>query len=356
MSHQSRTAQQAANLTEFDAHLDDLMFHSTVEIGELSPLLAGMIRYHFGWADRDLAPIEPSSIDRGKRIRPRLAILAARAAGGSVGSALPLAAAIELLHNFTLVHDDIQDQSPLRRHRETVWSLWGTAQAINTGDAIYAASRRMVLRIGHSGLEPGRVTAIASEFDRVAIEIVAGQVADIELEGGRAASVDDYLSMIAKKTAAIVRFSAWSGAEVGGANAEQSSLFAEFGKSLGLGFQIRDDVLGIWGATEQTGKLAADDIRRRKQSLPLILLRNRAAESHLNELSHIYGGEEITEADVDRVLRLMEQYEVRHEAESLVSGYHDQANNLLETLAPSCFPDAIDELRSFVSAMALRTY
>src|SRR6478609_9365737 len=123
------------------------------------PLLAGMGRYHLGWVDRDFAPA--ANVDQGKRMRPEIALLCCQAAGGAIERAAPLAAAIELLHNFTLVHDDIQDRSPTRRHRDTVWANWGESQAINAGDALFAAAHLALFESRRAGVSADCVLAIA---------------------------------------------------------------------------------------------------------------------------------------------------------------------------------------------------
>ncbi len=339
-----------------DLSLDDLMYASTTDAEDWSPALAGMMRYHMGWVDQRFSPLPAGSIDQGKRMRPRLALLACRAVCGLDEPAWHLAAAIELLHNFTLVHDDIQDQSDVRRHRATVWSLWGTAQAINTGVALYAASRRALLGMTSAQVAATRVLRIADAFDRVAMEIVAGQVTDLEFEGGREASHHDYLRMISMKTAAIVEFACWSGAIAAGADEGIADQFAQFGRALGLGFQIQDDVLGIWGSQSATGKPAADDIRRRKQSLPIILLREAAAPPDRERLNTIYANRETDSADVEHVLALLDAYQIRQAAEAHVAHHHDRSASLLESLAPGLHPEAVEQIRQLVSALALRTY
>jgi len=248
-----------------------------------APLMAQMARYHLGMIDSVGNATEPEvrRAVQGKRIRPMLALLSCTAVGGDAATAGPLAAAIELLHNFTLIHDDIQDRSPNRRHRATVWRIWGDAQAINAGDAMFAAAQLTLLRIRDLGVPDSTVNNLVGEFNRMTIEIVAGQVLDLQFEGRPDVSPDDYLSMISGKTAAIVRFAAWAGALVGAADPETANRFGAFGESLGIGFQIQDDLLGIWGTHDITGKDAADDIRRRKQSLPILMLRSAASDAEL---------------------------------------------------------------------------
>src|SRR3712207_359646 len=141
-------------------------------------------------------------------------------------------------------------------------------------------------------------------FDRMAVAIVEGQTLDLGIEARPDVSAGEYLDMIAGKTAAIVQFAAWAGALLGGANEADATRWAEFGLALGLGFQARDDLLGIWGAQDVTGKVPADDVRRRKQSLPILILRDRLDDAERLELDHLYGAPNVDRAGVARVLAL----------------------------------------------------
>ncbi len=292
-----------------------------------APLLAGMARYHLGELDEALAPVAAGSVDRGKRVRPMVALLAAGAVGGreAMAAAAPVGAAIELLHNFTLIHDDVQDESPTRRHRPTVWSLWGVGQAINAGDALFAAAHLPFYRLADLGVPSGLALRLLEAFDRATLAIVEGQTLDLGFEGRGDVTPDDYLRMIAGKTAAIVRYAAWAGALLGGADEPKADRFAAFGLALGLGFQVRDDLLGIWGAPATTGKAAADDIRRRKQSLPILLLRQRADRQTRAELDALYAAPSIDAAGVGRILALLAAAGVRTEVERRIGGFHDDA-------------------------------
>jgi geranylgeranyl diphosphate synthase type I len=320
-----------------------------------APLLAGMSRYHLGWVDRAFQRDLGASIDRGKRVRPSIAMLCCAATGGRPQDAAPLAAAIELLHNFTLIHDDIQDQSPARRHRATVWTLWGEAQAINAGDALFAASHLALLRLRDHGAPAELVLDLTAAFNRMTIEIVAGQVMDLSFETRHDVAPDDYLEMIAGKTAAIVRFAAWAGSLLGGASPEDAERFGAFGRALGLGFQVQDDLLGIWGTMAETGKAAADDIRRKKQSYPILLLRAAADESTLAELDRIYATAEIDPPAVARVLQLLDRFGIRRQVEQQVRSYHDDARSALDAAAPGDRNPAVQALLQRVEALSARS-
>ena len=265
-------------LDTFDDLLDNAIL-STIAIAEANAAPSGrcdlpiydVLRYHMGFVNERF---EPERVNAGKRIRPRLCVLSCEAAGGDAEAAIHAAAAIELLHNFTLIHDDIQDQSVYRRHRRTIRNLWGTAQAINAGDAMFAIAHRALNRSVDAGVDPEIVLQLSNDLHDATLRIVEGQVLDLGFEQRQNVSAANYLTMIGGKTGALTRCACWTGARIAGAAIDRASQFADFGAALGIGFQLRDDILGVWGETIDTGKAEADDIRRRKKSLPILLLRD----------------------------------------------------------------------------------
>jgi geranylgeranyl diphosphate synthase, type I len=227
----------------------------------------GMLRYHMGWVDPQM---EPAVVNSGKRIRPVACLLACEAVGGQVEDALPAAAAVELLHNFSLIHDDVEDDSPTRRHRPTVWALWGVPQAINAGDAMFTLARLALHGLGSRPISPALAMDACMIFDHACLRLTEGQYLDMSFEGRLDVTVNEYLLMIEGKTAALLSASLELGALVGGADQATRRSLAEFGRSLGLAFQMQDDILGIWGEEAVTGKSAASDILTRKKSLPVV--------------------------------------------------------------------------------------
>lgn len=319
------------NRDDVDALIDPAMARALDAIeGGQAASLSGMARYQLGLVDLRFQPVTPGTVDTGKRIRPTVVLLATAAAGGDPVQAAPLAAAVELLHNFSLVHDDIQDRSPTRRHRPTVYAAWGDAQAINAGDALFASAYLALNALRERGVPADTILDLADAFSRMAADIVSGQVLDLEYEGRADVTPTDYLRMIRGKTAAILRFSAWGGAVLAGVDRDRADHYAAFGEALGMGFQIRDDLLGIWGTTAETGKAAADDIRRRKQSLPILLLRERANPSDLARIGEIYRASEIDPAGITELLTMMEQYDVRSAVEGWITCEHDAAREHLD--------------------------
>jgi geranylgeranyl diphosphate synthase type I len=220
-----------------------------------------MIRYHLGWEDLHEGT--------GKRVRPLITLLCCQAAGGDWCTIIPAAAAVEWIHNFSLVHDDIQDRSEIRRGRPTVWKKWGNAQAINTGDAIFALARLTTHRllVGHP---PEKVLSAHRLLDETSLALTRGQHLDISFEQKEHVQPEQYLDMIGGKTAALLGAACQLGALLSPASDDEQEEYRSFGVNLGLAYQVIDDLLGIWGKTEATGKSTADDLLKRKKTLPVI--------------------------------------------------------------------------------------
>jgi geranylgeranyl diphosphate synthase, type I len=340
-------------LDNFDSQLDNAI-HSTIAIAENLAAQSGpddlrlydVLRYHLGFVNERFGT---ERVNAGKRVRPRLCVLACEASGGDPRRAIHAAAAIELLHNFTLIHDDIQDQSVYRRHRRTIWDLWGTAQAINAGDAMFAIAHRALNRSTEAGVDPSAVLDLSNSLHDATLRIVEGQVLDLGFEQRHNVSATDYLTMIGGKTGALARCACWIGARIAELDVERAKRLAEFGAALGVGFQLRDDILGVWGETGDTGKAEADDIRRRKKSLPVLLLRERATSQEQATLDAIYEHDDVTDDEIETVLAMMRFHEIAPDVQAQVRVWHDRARDLLESaVAPSI---ARDELFALVESL-----
>jgi len=296
----------------------------------------GMMRYHMGWLD---AHLEPAEAPQGKRLRPVLCLLACEAVGGSVDSALPAAGAIELVHNFSLIHDDIEDQSQTRRHRQTVWSLWGSAQGINCGDGMYTVAYLKLGGLSERGVLPARALHAQQVFCETCLTLTEGQYLDMSFEEQERVSLETYLRMISCKSAALIACSAYLGAYLGGGDERVVGLYRDFGENLGLAFQVIDDLLGIWGTQDVTGKSTLTDILSRKKTLPVLYGMDEA------ELRAIYAQEILDEDDVQRVVRILEACGARDYAEGVAREYSEQAVRCLqETEIRSPAHEAIAEL------------
>src|SRR5712692_5339199 len=234
--------------------------------------LYGMQRYHLGWASAGFEPLSPDEARRygGKKLRGVLCLLASEAAGGAPGTAVPAAAAVEFIHNFSLIHDDLEDEDPERRHRPTVWRLWGVAQAVNAGSSMQALVNEAALRLTGRGVSADRTLGVIGALSRAMLAMTEGQALDLGWQDRWDLRVDDYLQMAAGKTSALTEAAAWCGAAVATTDAVALDHFARFGRAFGMAFQARDDYLGIWGRSEQTGKPVGADIQRGKRSLPIV--------------------------------------------------------------------------------------
>jgi len=223
-----------------------------------------MLTYHMGWTGDGAGPDAT-----GKRIRPLLVLLTTAACGGDWEKALPAAAAVELVHNFSLVHDDIQDNSPKRRGRDTVWTKWGAPMAINVGDALFTLSSQAImdLKVNYAA---EIVVQAAEILHNTCLELTRGQFMDMSYEKRTDLTPDDYWPMIAGKTAALLSACCHLGALLGSADEAKRDAYRSFGQYLGLAFQVQDDILGIWGNEAVTGKSAASDLVEGKKSLPVL--------------------------------------------------------------------------------------
>jgi geranylgeranyl diphosphate synthase, type I len=226
--------------------------------------LGAMLEYHLGWRGEHLRPLDLPA-PAGKKLRPALVLLVCQAVSGEINPAARNAAvAVELIHNFSLVHDDIQDHSALRRHRRTVWSLWGMPQGINAGDALFALAQRVLVRDGSA-----LAAAMAAELSSTALLLAEGQFLDIDLQLGQTpVTLAAYETMITRKTGVLFACACRLGAMAACAPIAACDAFAAYGLELGVAFQEQDDLLGVWGQSTETGKPEAADIVERKRGLP----------------------------------------------------------------------------------------
>ena len=230
-------------------------------VDRLDPESRRLARYHFGWTD---ATGRPTSDNAGKAVRPAFALLSAQAAGATWQIGAPGAVAVELVHNFSLLHDDLMDGDVERRHRTTVWALAGAPAAILCGDAMLALATQVLLDVGSlDAIEAARLLAAATQ------ELIHGQHDDLAFESRADVSVDECLSMAGGKTGSLLACAASIGAVLAGAPPRTISALSTYGAELGLAFQLVDDLLGIWGDPRATGKPVGSDLRARKKSLPI---------------------------------------------------------------------------------------
>lgn len=226
-----------------------------------------MLTYHMGWSGKDTGRMAT-----GKRIRPLMLLLVVLGCDRRIDwlRATSAAAAIELVHNFSLVHDDIQDNSEIRRGRPTAWTIWGVPMAINIGDALFSISSQAVMDLkNHYPAET--VLKAANVLHNTCLDLTRGQFLDMTFENRADISVEDYWQMITGKTASLLSAACYIGSILGGTDESTQDAYRSFGHALGLAFQVQDDILGIWGDEALTGKSTASDLLERKNSLPILL-------------------------------------------------------------------------------------
>lgn len=323
-----------------DRHRDDVIAGMRAALDRPGNEHVRLMRYHLGWED---AAGDATDAGAGKMLRPALLLLCCEAVGGAAANAMPAAVAIELLHNFTLIHDDIEDASERRHGRETLWRVAGVPQAINAGDGLFVIAQRTLLDLP---IESERVVEAARLLNDACVTLCEGQYADIGFETRERVSQAEYEAMIAGKTAALLGAAAAIGALVGGADRSGVQAFARCGMLLGLAFQVQDDVLGMWGDAAATGKPVGDDIRSRKKSFPVVYALDHLDETSRIELRRLYAGAPPDGGDVPRVLALLERAGAREAATERALRYADEAVDALDGLK------LVDARRTEIEAMA----
>jgi len=307
-----------------DLDLEELIADTEAEIVRLvqdrDPSTHGlyeMVRYHLA--------LDGSGASGGKRIRPLLGLLAYASIAGDHRKALPGAAAVELGHNFSLVHDDIEDGDRERRHRATLWMRHGVPQAINAGDTLFSLSRIALHRLTDLGFSDAKVLRLMRLYDETCLALCEGQYIDIATsESDEVMSVDAYLDMIGRKTAALIAGSIEAGALLATDDEEVIGRYRRFGWALGLAFQINDDLLGIWGAEQATGK-EPSDVAHRKKTLPVIFAAEHAGPEDRARLLELYRHPDPSEAEVAEIVQILERVGARDYTRDQARRYRDEA-------------------------------
>lgn len=322
-------------------------------------LMYDMMRYFFGFLDENLQPVDNYG---GKRFRPGLCLMLSEMYGKRL-EALETAAAIEIYHNFTLIHDDIEDNDPLRRGRPTVWKLWGINHGINTGDAqlVLANLELSKIRERDAAIFP----VIHGFLNKTFLEVVEGQfldftLADLPLDD-KFVSEENYLMMIRNKTSVLVGAAAKAAGIISGVGVEEQEALWEYGVNLGLAFQLQDDLLSIWSdskpaggikavniyedkktlpvlklydTSEQTGKIKANDIYEKKKTLPILRLYEKLDSGDGDELARIYNKKDrLADAEVSRIIGWLDSVDSYSYTNDMMNHYRDKAKEPINRLS-----------------------
>ncbi|MGD0340577.1 MAG: polyprenyl synthetase family protein [Bacteroidales bacterium] len=270
----------------------------------------------------------------GKRLRPVLALMACNFFSDTIDEAVLPAIGLEIFHNFTLVHDDIMDDAPVRRSFPTVHAKWDTKQAILSGDVMAFIANDCVMQA-----PADKLLKVFKVYNKAAIEVCIGQQLDMDYEKAAIVSQEEYLRMIELKTAVLIAAAVKTGAVIGGADDRDSELLYDFGRNLGLAFQVQDDLLDVWGETKVFGKTQGGDIVANKKTFPLVKAMETATGMQLKHLQELFSESETDpETKVRKVIELYEQLNIREITETLAYDYINKAFDFLQKVS-------VDELR-----------
>jgi geranylgeranyl diphosphate synthase type I len=335
-----RPARPAADVLRWSKELFDPAMRAAVDrLPESMRQIAG---YHFGWWD---ARGEAARGAGGKALRPALVLLCAEAVGGDAAGAVPAAVAVELVHNFSLLHDDVMDGDATRRHRPTAWTVFGTGPAILAGDAL--------LNLAFEVLSPGGPVGMRLLSSAV-LALLDGQAADVEFEQRASVSPAECERMAAGKTGALLGAACALGAHAASAHADKVRRLAAFGRSVGLAFQHIDDLLGIWGDPAVTGKPVYSDLQNRKKSLPVVAALAAGTPASA-ELATLYASPNpLTAPELARAADLVELAGGRIWSRSQADALLTAALRELAVANPAARPAA--ELATLARLITHRTY
>lgn len=301
-----------------------------------------MLRFALGWTDEGMPTL-------GKSLRPTFLLLTAESLGGDLEVALPVAVAVELVHSFSLIHDDIEDGDIVRHHRASLWHQYGRGPAVLAGAALWTLAYETLNQAHERGLSAERTLAARKVLNDAAREMIEGQHQDLTYELRTDVTLAEYLEMVERKSAALLGASMQLGALVAGADDEEAARFATFGREIGLAFQIRDDILGIWGEGTATGKPVGADIARKKKSLPVVHAFQQVVGPDRDLLRSVYAKPEVDDDEVFMVLDVLQRWNCRYFAQGLAEDYRARAMSALaRTTIPPHARRGFDELNSFI--------
>lgn len=326
---------RSAELPAFFARYQELIDVALrAELDGLSLPLYQTHSYYMGWTEQDGSRPAGSGGSGGKRLRPTLALLAAEAAGGRPERAMPVAVSLEYVHNFSLIHDDLEDQDRIRHHRPTVWAVWGEPTAIVSGNAMLKIADRSLERLIDHGISAEVVLETQQALAASYLRMMEGQYLDIQFESLDSVTVEQYLDMIERKTGALIETAIFLGSLVGrpdGPDRALSNGLRSMGHELGRIFQIRDDILGVWGGQE-TGKPVGADIERKKKALPAVHALGMATGPAKKRITEIFAKSQLDGRDVEDALQVMEDLRTQEFCQALADDRWRRAKSVIQSL------------------------
>lgn len=284
----------------------------------------------------------------GKRMRPALMLSSCDMFGGDIRAAINPAIGVEVFHNFTLMHDDIMDEAPLRRGKKTVHKVWNTDHAILSGDVMFVMGYQLMCMV-----DPKILPGVLDVFSQTAMEVCEGQQFDMEFEDRNSVAIDEYIEMIRLKTSVLLAGSLKIGGIIAGASKEDLEHIYRFGEQIGIAFQLRDDLLDAYGDTEKFGKQVGGDILANKKTYLLLKARELAGKSQLAELDKLVASTSVSaENKVNRTLQVFDELSIRAQTESLMQEYFSDAMQHLKAVKVSS--ERKSELIKFAEILLVR--
>lgn len=299
-------------------------------------------------------PIHYTLVDAGKRLRPRLVLLGAALCGGNPEKAMPAGLAMELLHNFSLIHDDIMDNADTRRGKPTVYRKWGIPLAILSGDMAFGlAYEQLQSYADDPSIDKARFADILRLFQTAVREVCEGQAYDIKYEGVDQVSIESYLEMIRQKTAALLSASLAIGGTVAGGSADQISHLERLGTKAGIAFQIQDDLLDVVADPQKFGKMVGGDIREGKKTWLMIMALERSSESDRRLLLQVIASKSASDTQISNIIRLYNEMGVIDDAKAEIQTLYTNAMHHLGVFADTPY---YSEAKQMFDSLIQRDY
>ena len=326
----------------FDQYQNEIFTYTKSFYKDLQDDLYFSHKYFLGWIDEN----GKKSQSFGKAFRPSLMMLVNESLGGEKNNVLPLAMSIELFHNFSLIHDDIEDRDEIRRNRKTVWKIWGESKGIISGNSMHALASKSINLLPNK-LDHKKIF-LRKLISRTCLSVIEGQFLDISYENEFEINVENYLDMIQKKTGALIETSAILGSSLEKTSKKNISNFSLLGKLFGQIFQIKDDYLGIWGDKE-LGKPVGSDIFKKKKSLLILHLIQSAEKDDKRIIENIFLSENINEHSKDLILKLMEKYKVEFYCKDILKSKFNECNRTIRNLEiDQNYKNILDQINTFL--------
>jgi|ETN02SMinimDraft_4_1059925.scaffolds.fasta_scaffold13956_4 geranylgeranyl diphosphate synthase type I len=334
----------------FDRYQKTLLENMQNAFNDHESTIYDHLKYFLGWIDVDGKEVKKYS---GKILRPSLCLLTTDSLDGDFQASIKAAVALEFIHNFSLIHDDIEDQDRFRRHRLSLWAIWGIPKAIVSGNALLTLGNLEIGKLEKEYLSPEIIRNIQKLLTISYLKMMEGQFLDIKYERQENISINEYLKMIELKTSTLLECSLMLGVLTSRNNNHYlEHNFSSLGKILGAIFQIRDDVLGIWG-TDETGKPIGADIIKKKKSLPIVHVLSQENSKISKKVKKMLSQKTISKSEMRLIIEMLEKAGSEQYCQNLINKYWSEGEKIIKKLnIPNSFKNDFQELGTYLSGRA----